>query len=63
MELRLGSYSACVQKLYTQLEAHLPTGCGWSQTYQEDDAEYLVDAIVVKFQLGLAKPREALNYK
>ena len=34
-----------MRKLYTQLEARLPTGCGWSQTYQQDDAEYFVDAI------------------
>ena len=44
MGLRPGSHNLCVRKLYTQLEARLPTGCGWSQTYQEDDAEYNVEA-------------------
>ena len=46
MGLRPGSHSVFERKLYTQLEARLPTGCGWSQTYQQDDAEYNVDAAV-----------------
>ena len=40
------------EKLYTQLEVRLPTGCGWSQTYQQDDAEYFV---------GATSTREGMN--
>ena len=38
------AHSACVRKLYMQLKAHLPTGYGWRQTYQQDEAECLVNA-------------------
>ena len=44
MGLRPGSHSTCVQKLYTQLKARSSTGCGWRLTYQQDNAEYFVDA-------------------
>ena len=62
MGLRPGSHSACVHKLYTQLEARLPTSCGWSQPYQQDDAEYIVDAtqsrrLLVKIK-GFRRPKE-----
>ena len=49
--LRPGSHSVCVQMLYTQFKARLPTGCGWSQTYQQDEAEYLVDATNSQYKI------------
>ena len=52
MGLRPGSHSVFERKLYTQLEARLPTGCGWSQTYQQDDAEYDLDATCCALCLG-----------
>ena len=50
MGLRPGSHSVCVRKLYTQLKAHLPTGCDWSQTHQQDEADCLVDTTTINLQ-------------